>query len=247
MPSRDGWIPAYNVQVGVDGHNRMISSAEVTTLPNDLKALVDNVVATREQLGESPKVVIADLGYGNAEQMKTVEMDQDTQCYIPLQENSNSKHDKDNNLRFTYDTERNIVVCSQGEILYPFAHNVKKKGQRFNTYRPKKGVCSRCSKYGACTKSPKGRTFHVGERLQYKNNCLERRQTEEFQAVFRKRKGMVEHPFGTLKLWMGKIPLLLRSQKKVQIEIDLYTTAYNLRRLINLRPFNELMQIVAAY
>lgn len=247
MPSRDGWIPAYNVQVGVDEQNRMISSAEVTTLPNDLHALEDNVKATEEQLGQTPKVVIADMGYGNTEQMENVESNEITTCYIPLEENNNSKRDKDNGLNFTYDAERDVVVCSQGETLYPLARNVNKSGQRFNTYHPKKGVCSRCPKFGVCTKSPKGRIFHVGERLQYKNNCMERQQTKEFNEVFRKRKGMVEHPFGTLKLWMGKIPLLLRSRKKVQIEIDLYATAYNLRRLLNLQPMSELMRMVAAY
>lgn len=247
MPSRDGWIPAYNVQVGVDDQNRMISSAEVTSLPNDLHALEENVKATEEQLGQTPKVVIADLGYGNTEQMKQVESNQITNCYIPLEENRNSKHDKDNGLNFTYDPERDVVICSQGENLYPLTRNMNKNGQFFNTYRPRKGVCSRCPQFGICTKSPKGRTFHVGERLQYRNECLERQQTKEFKEVFRKRKGMVEHPFGTLKLWMGKIPLLLRSRKKVQIKIAPYTTAYNLRRMLNLRPMNGLMQMVAAY
>jgi len=48
----------------------------------------------------------------------------------------------------------------------------------------------------------------------------------------------VEHVFGVLKCWMGKIPLLLRGKEKVQTEINLYTTAYNLKRLIKLLGFD---------
>ncbi len=45
---------------------------------------------------------------------------------------------------------------------------------------------------------------------------------------------MVEHVFGTIKLYMGAIPLLLRGIEKVAIEIDLYVQAYNFKRLLNL-------------
>ena len=53
-----------------------------------------------------------------------------------------------------------------------------------------------------------------------------------------RRKAWVEHPFGTLKLWMGKNPLKLRGKHKVQTEINLYTIAYNFKRLIKI-DYNE--------
>ena len=247
LPSRDGWIPGYNLQAGVDAKNKMISSAEVTTLCNDLHALEDNVAATTAHLGQIPKAVIADAGYGNTEQMETIESEEKTTCYIPIQENTHKKRDEENGITFTHDTEKDVVICSRGETLYPLARNVNKNGQRFNTYRAKKGICSQCPKFGTCTKSGNGRVYHIGERAQYIAKCLGRQKNESFQSVFKQRKGLVEHPFGTLKVWMGKIPLLLRSKKKVQIEIDLYATAYNLRRLLNLRPIDQLLSLVSRY
>ena len=41
---------------------------------------------------------------------------------------------------------------------------------------------------------------------------------------------------------MGHIPIKLRGKQKVQIEIDLISTAYNFKRLINIEPFENLMQ-----
>jgi hypothetical protein len=55
----------------------------------------------------------------------------------------------------------------------------------------------------------------------------------------------VEHPFGTIKYWMGQIPLLLRGKEKVQVEIDLYATCYNLKRLMNIEPIDKLMRKIA--
>jgi len=44
---------------------------------------------------------------------------------------------------------------------------------------------------------------------------------------------------------MGQIPLFLRGIEKVQVEIDLYATCYNLKRLMNIEPMDKLMQKIA--
>jgi hypothetical protein len=53
---------------------------------------------------------------------------------------------------------------------------------------------------------------------------------------------IVEHVFGTLRYWMGQIPLHLRELRKVQTEIDLYAAGYNLKRWFSLGSFGELME-----
>jgi hypothetical protein len=58
-------------------------------------------------------------------------------------------------------------------------------------------------------------------------------QTSAFKKKFKRRKCTVEHPFGTMKYYMGQIPILLQSKAKVQVEMDLYSTACNLRHLLN--------------
>jgi hypothetical protein len=63
----------------------------------------------------------------------------------------------------------------------------------------------------------------------------------------RERKTVVEHPFGTIKMLMGKFNLLLKGKKKVQTEFDYYTAAYNLKRLIGCAPISELSVTMNKY
>ena len=46
---------------------------------------------------------------------------------------------------------------------------------------------------------------------------------------------------------MGKTPLLLRGLKEVSPEIKLYTTAYNLKRLLNLEFYADLFEKITNY
>ena len=46
---------------------------------------------------------------------------------------------------------------------------------------------------------------------------------------------------------MGKIPLLLKGRLKVQTEIDIYATAYNFRRLINLESVTVMLAKLQNY
>ncbi|MTI88090.1 MAG: transposase [Balneolaceae bacterium] len=67
------------------------------------------------------------------------------------------------------------------------------------------------------------------------------------QARIKERKSIVEHVFGTLKHWMGKIPLKLRGLRKVQTEINLYAAGYNMKRYASLAPIGELIEEVASW
>ncbi|TPG22252.1 IS5/IS1182 family transposase, partial [Sphingomonas koreensis] len=50
--------------------------------------------------------------------------------------------------------------------------------------------------------------------------------------AMRIRRQTVEHPFGTLKAWMGSTHFLMKTLKNVRTEISLHILAYNLKRLI---------------
>jgi hypothetical protein len=58
---------------------------------------------------------------------------------------------------------------------------------------------------------------------------------------------VVEHPFGTIKMLMGKFNLLLKGKIKAQIEFDYYTAAYNLKRLTGCAPVSELIVKMEKY
>ena len=60
------------------------------------------------------------------------------------------------------------------------------------------------------------------------------------------RRQTVEHPFGTLKAWMGATHFLTRTLDKVRTEISLHVLAYNLKRMITIIGVGPLLQTIRA-
>src|SRR3984893_15545691 len=54
----------------------------------------------------------------------------------------------------------------------------------------------------------------------------------------------VEHPFGTLKSWMGSTHFLPRTLEKVRTEMSLHVLAYNMKRVIAILGVGALMQAI---
>ncbi len=60
------------------------------------------------------------------------------------------------------------------------------------------------------------------------------------------RKQTVEHPFGTLKQWMGATHFLTRRLAGVSTEMSLSVLAYNLKRVMKILGTQNLMKALAA-
>ena len=60
------------------------------------------------------------------------------------------------------------------------------------------------------------------------------------------RRQTVEHPFGTLKAWMGATHFLTRTLDKVRTEMSLHILAYNLKRMIAIFGAGPLMVAIRA-
>ena len=63
--------------------------------------------------------------------------------------------------------------------------------------------------------------------------------------VMHRRRESVEHPFGSVKQWMGQGAFLTRRLENVRGEFSLTALAYNLRRAINLVGIPALIAGVA--
>jgi transposase len=245
MKCRDGKMPCYNVQTGVDAKHHMIAMAEVTTDECDINLLEYNFSNLIDQLGFTPKEIEADKGYGNINQIKDILDTSDTTCYIPLQEPPTKKQDRENGIKFIYNAEDDTFTCSNGKVLKINSKNVKQDDQTYNIY--KCHDCIRCPIKNKCTKSKTARAVKVNVNHEWIDNYREWIGKMENKEKVKQRKTIVEHPFGTIKIMMGKFCFLLRKKQKVQIEVDLYTTAYNLKRLINIENMDNLLQRVEKY
>jgi len=60
------------------------------------------------------------------------------------------------------------------------------------------------------------------------------------------RRQTVEHPFGTIKLWMGNAHFLTTTLKKVGTEMNLHVLACNLKRVIRILGTGVLMEAMRA-
>jgi hypothetical protein len=58
----------------------------------------------------------------------------------------------------------------------------------------------------------------------------------------RVRRQTAEHPFGTIKAWMGATHFRLRTLEKVRTEMSLHVLAYNLKRMIAILGVQPLIQ-----
>ena len=75
--------------------------------------------------------------------------------------------------------------------------------------------------------------------------AVQRRLDENPQAM-RQRRETVEHPFGTIKSWMGTTHFLMKRLKNVRTEMALSVLAYNLTRDMNILGVGPLIQAMRA-
>ena len=64
--------------------------------------------------------------------------------------------------------------------------------------------------------------------------------------MMRIRRQTVEHPFGTIKAWMGATHFLTRTIERVSTEMSLHVLAYNMKRVIKLLGSEALMTAMRA-
>lgn len=60
------------------------------------------------------------------------------------------------------------------------------------------------------------------------------------------RRQTVEHPFGTLKAWMGATHFLTKTLPRVSTEMSLHVLAYNMKRAMKIVGIVPLMRAIMA-
>jgi transposase len=69
---------------------------------------------------------------------------------------------------------------------------------------------------------------------------------DQAPEMMRIRKQTVEHPFGTLKAWMGATHFLTKTLPRVSTEMSLHVLAYNMKRVIKILGSAALMEAITA-
>jgi len=80
----------------------------------------------------------------------------------------------------------------------------------------------------------------------YLNRIQSSRRLDHNPDMMRTRRQTVEHPFGTIKAWMGATHFLTRTIERVSTEMSLHVLAYNMKRVIKLLGSETVMKAMQA-
>ena len=194
-------------------------------------------------MGAGELEVLSDRGYYSGVQIAQCE-DSGIHTYVPkpLTSASNklglySKED------FVYERAHDRYRCPAGELLANRGWS-KKNGLRIVDYYAGATTCRDCSMRAQCTRSPQSRRIHWWEREDVLDDMQERleRTPEKMQL----RRQTVEHPFGTIKVWMGYTHFLTKTLPRVRTEMSLQVLAYNMKRVMNLIGVGPLIEGLGA-
>ncbi len=136
--------------------------------------------------------------------------------------------------------EDDVYRCPAGEHLAYHYTNVE-KGLTLHRYWT--NACRSCAIVDQCTTGKERRITrweheHILEDVQQR--------LDEHPEMMRTRRETVEHPFGTIKYWMGYTHFQMKTLKRVATEMALHVLAYNLKRVINIMGIRPLIAAMSA-
>ena len=236
-----GSLVGYNVQTAVDTEHKLIIAHEVTNSPVDRSQLLPLARLAQSALCRDELTVIADRGYYKGTDIKAC-VDEHITTLVPRSLTSN------NGARglfprsaFKYDAAADEYRCPANQILAR-RHRSIEKGMTIDTYYVSNPICRACELKDKCTTGLNRRV-----RRWEHENVLEEMQTalEQTPESMTLRAQTVEHPFGTLKLWMGARHFLMKRLNNVKTEMSLHILAYNLRRMMSIIGVPALVGMVS--
>jgi transposase len=231
----------YNVQVAVDTKHKLIVEQQVTNQVVDMGLLAQTAEPAKEVLGVETIADVADKGYFKIEDIAACEK-AGIVPYVPRPQRGPSvKAGLFRKDEFSYDAASDSYVCPAGQRLHPYSSSLLRGLKKTNYVN--KLACDDCAIRSRCTQGK----FRAVSRLE-NEAVLDRMQARLAKRpdVLNRRRETVEHPFGTIKQWLNQGAFLMRGLEKVRAEFSLTALAYNLRRVLNIVGFADLMAVVAA-
>jgi len=240
MKAGGGSTVSYNVQTAVDSKHHLIVAHEVTNAPSDRGQLSSMAGKAKTALNVKAPTVIADPGYYKGEEIVEC-YDTGIKALVPKVDTSGSKSKgRYSKADFRYDAERNEYSCPAGQRL-TYRFDSVEQGKTLWVYMTYQ--CSSCPLQAKCTTGSAKRI----KRWEHEHR-LEAAQAElqKNPDAMRQRKRLVEHPYGTIKHWMGSTHFLMKRLPNVQAEMSLHVLAYNLRRAINVLGVPKILEQLQA-
>ena len=263
MPNKEGgYAPNYTPTAAVDGASGFIVDCNVIDTPKENQELLGSVDRITGDFERSPAKMLADGAFGtimNLEGMQARQVDFYTPVESPLPEPGNPALRDDPSVPvaeadwpklprnaskqlakscFAYEEKTDQYYCPMGK---PMSYEYTKKQPRaagqvvLRIYRC--GQCTNCPLSAACLgrKSKHGRTVSCDGSESLRAKMLTKLKTESGRKTYHRRMYIAETPFAILKGVMGLRQFLLRGLEKVRTEWLWACTAYNLKKLTQVK------------
>jgi len=233
--AKNSGVVGYNVQAAVDTETHLIVTHDVTNHRHDRDQLEPMATAAKAALDRSEINAVADKGYFSSREILA--------CHgagivstVPRPETSgNRKKGLYVKADFAYDPAADVYRCPAGEEL-TYRYTRDEDGLKMRRYWT--GACQDCPVKSHCTTGKERRVTrweheHLVDEMQDRISGGD--------GWMRLRRSTVEHPFGTIKAWMGATHFQMRRLRHVRTEMALQVLAYNIKRMISIIGMRGLM------
>ena len=240
MKTRGTGIVGYNVQTAVVTKHHLIVAHEVINDGLDRDQLSTMAKQARKAMRVGSITAIADRGYFKSEEILACHQGGIVPL-VPKSTTSTAKADgRFDRSDFIYDRDKDEYACPAGERLI-WRYTGSEGRLRMHKYRS--SACPRCAIKKQCTP---GDYRRVARWVHEEELEVMQARLDEAPESMRIRRRTVEHPFGTLKAWMGATHFLTKGLERVRTEMSLHVLAYNLKRVMKLKGSEAMIAAMRA-
>ena len=238
---RGSGIVGYNVQSAVEGEHHLIVAHEVVMTGSDKQQLANMAGLAKDAMGVERLDVLADRGYFSGEEILACEALGATP-FVPKTLTSGAKaNGRFGKQDFVYLPDQDVYRCPAGSLL-PYHMTVVERGMKLHRYWDR-ASCTGCSIKAQCTPAVERKVTRWEHEAVI--DALQTRMDLRPKAM-RERRSLVEHPFGTIKAWMGHTHFLMKRLPNVKTEISLHILAYNMKRAMAVLGAKSLIDAIRA-
>lgn len=225
--------PGYNVQIGTE--NQFIVGYSLHQRPTDTRCLQPHLEKLKAELGQLPKTIVADAGYGGEENYAYLEKEE-LRAIVKYstyhkEKSKNWKKDISKIDNWEYNAKEDTWTCAAEKQLS--FHRVSKErtesGYEIEYRHYRSHSCEDCPLKSKCTKAKGNREIRVSMNyMRLKEQARDLLRSEEGYALAVRRMIEPESVFGQMKNNRGFRRFLLRGLPKVSLEVGWLSLAHNL-------------------
>jgi hypothetical protein len=225
----------------VDSKHKLILDHEVTNDVTDQGHLEEMSLRAKKVLGVKKFDMLTDMGYYDGQAVAACLEEGITPWISRPNTSVNRKKGLFTKEDFHYIRRSDCYICPAGKRLtFSFqGHELDRDIRYYATPE-----CSRCLKRPQCTQKKSGGRRITRLAQEWVLDDMERRNWL-YPEKLKRRKEIVEHPFGTMKRSMNQGYFLMRGLNKVNTEMSLTVIAYNMKRVFNILGAKRMVQALA--